>query len=205
MAYPTTFDTNLNDFPADKLGPVGQDAWRQLGEKGYEIKTGLTAEVAAAIYKLSLEPSIREYCPKDSSERFRDEPAVQLWLQKGRAVFLLVQKDTGSVVGYGWAGPGTSTKVEGDTTFAIRIAEAGQGQGLATSYTRLIIAGAAILFGAKNFWLETWQSNAGAVHVYHKIGAQDAGQEASQRPTMAGGTVQDTRLYMVLPGQLLNS
>lgn len=205
MEYPTNFDDQIQTFPAEQLGTAGREAWQQLQDKGYEVTVGLTPDLADEIAKLSLETSIREYCPRDSSERFTDRGAAQKWLSKGRGVFLLINKQTRSVAGYGWVGPGTDERIqEGETTFAIRIAEAGQGQGLATPYSRLIIAGAAILYGAKNIWLETWQSNGGAVHIYHKLGAVDVAQDSSQRPTADGGKVADTRLYMTLADDLLN-
>ena len=208
MNFPTTFDDKTVALPYDQLGEIAQQAFDQLAEKGYEVRVGLTPELADQITILTQEISIKEYCPKDSSERFTDQAATVKWLSKGRAVFLLTKKnDAGQtlVVGYGWVGPGTSSHVKGgEITFAIRIAEAGQGQGLATPYSRLILAGASIMFGAKNVWLETWQSNAGAVHIYHKIGAEDVDQEPSQRPTANGKAVDDTRLYMKLADELLN-
>jgi ribosomal protein S18 acetylase RimI-like enzyme len=205
MNYPTQFSDQLQELPYDQLGPLAKQAYDQLKERGYEVKYGLTGQAADVIAHLVQEPAIKEYCPKDSSERFTDREATAKWLSKGRAAFLLIKVDDQSVVGYGWAGTGSSAKVpSGKVTFAIRIAKAGQGQGLATPYSRLILAGAATLYNAKDVWLETWQSNAGAVHIYRKIGAQDVDQEASQRPTSSGETVQDTRLYMTMPDELLN-
>jgi ribosomal protein S18 acetylase RimI-like enzyme len=86
----------------------------------------------------------------------------------------------------------------GETTFAIRVGEAGQGQGLATPFAWLIVVGAAQVYEARKFWLETWQSNEGAVHIYHKIGFVDVDSQNDTRPTTAGGEVPDTRLYMSL-------
>lgn len=208
MDYPVTLDKTLHNFPVDQLGPQGQAAWQLLQDKGYEVKIGLTPELAASIMEMAVEPSIREYCPKDSSERFTNQAAIENWLQKGRAMFLLVKKDVlpeTRLVGYGWVGAGRSPHVpEGEATFALRIGEAGQGRGLATSFSRLVISGAAILFDTTCVWLETWESNAGAVHIYHKLGFGDITQQASERPTATGGTVQDTRLYMTLADTLLN-
>jgi ribosomal protein S18 acetylase RimI-like enzyme len=205
MDYPKTFDTEIKAFPVDQLGSQGKEAWQQLQDKGYEVRVGLTAEIASVISQLALEPAIKEYCPKDSSERFTDQAATEKWLSKGRAVFLLIKSKDQAVVGYGWAGPATSSRIEGgEATFAIRVAEAGQGLGLATPYSRLIIAGAAILYDAKNVWLEVWESNAAAAHIYHKIGAQDVTSEVLERPTASGSMVQDIRFYMTLPDQFLN-
>lgn len=204
MNYPVEFQESLSEFPTSKLGPLGQAAWESLTSKGYEVKIGMTKDVAASIHDMSQEPSIREYCPKDLTERFSDDEAVGQWLKKGRATFVLVADD-GTVVGYGWVGLGTSSHVpDGKTTFAIRLGEASQGKGLATDYARLMIAGAAILYGASNVWLETWESNGGAVHIYHKLGAVDVAQVSSKRPRPNGQAVDEERLYMMIPDNLLN-
>jgi ribosomal protein S18 acetylase RimI-like enzyme len=129
--------------------------------------------------------------------------ATEQWLTKQRAVFLLMDQG-GQLAGYGWVGASESELVPGgETTFALRIGEAGQGQGLATPYTQAMLTGAAALFGAKQFWLETWASNQGAVHVYHKVGFVDVAQVSGERPTTSGGMVADTRLYMSLPDGLV--
>lgn len=179
-----------------------QQAIQLLSEKGFEVSVGLTQAYAEAIIAMALEPGIQEYCPNDCSKRFKDMPAVENWLSKQRATFLLLQRtDTGlALAGYGWAGAETSEHVPGgETTFAIRVGERGQGQGLATSFAQLIVSGSRELYGAQHFWLETWQSNGGAVHVYHKIGFEDVTTVAFERPTLAGGTVADTRIFMRLP------
>lgn len=199
MNYPAQFDDEVRTLEAAAGGAV-----EELKSMGYEIKYGLTKPITDKIIELTKEPAIREYCPKDSSERFKNLDATERWLSKGRATFLLTNSE-GQLVGYGWAGVGSSSHVPGgETTFAIRIGQKGQGQGLATPFAKAIVFGSAELFGSKNFWLETWQSNGGAVHVYHKIGFQDIDQQSDHRPTKDGGTVQDTRLYMSLPNELLS-
>jgi ribosomal protein S18 acetylase RimI-like enzyme len=203
MDYPTNFADDSQTYPVDKLGPVGRQAWQDLADKGYEVRVGLTKDMAGKIQTLSQEPSIREYCPKDYEERFSDEAATRHWLQKGRAMFTLL-KD-GQMAGYGWVGAGDSEQVpQGRHTFAIRLSEHFQGQGLAAPFMRLIISGGAILFGANDYWLEAWQSNAGAVHIYHKLGAVDEGQEMSDRKGRDGHQVSDIRLFLSLPNDAIN-
>ena len=176
----------------------------QLADQGYEVQAGLTAKYADDIAKMCLQPSIKEFCPNDSGRRFKDRQATEQWLAKGRGAFLLIKKDDQSLVGYGWAGDETSSHAsDGQTTFAIRIGEEGQGQGLATPFARLILSGAAQLYGARDFWLETWASNGGAVHVYHKIGFEDVDQAEDSRPTTGGEPALDVRLYMSLANGLL--
>lgn len=199
--FPNSFASQTQPLTADMFRGVYSEAAEELAQKGYEVCVGLTEEYADAIAEMSLQPSIKEYCPKDSSGRFASREATAEWIKKGRAVFLLVKSDDKSLAGYGWVGSGTSAHVPGgETTFALRVGEQSQGQGLATPFSRLILAGSDVLYGAKKLWLETWQSNAGAVHIYHKVGFEDVHQHAGERATQNGGILTDTRLYMSLNG-----
>lgn len=122
-------------------------------------------------------------------------------------MFLLLHRDENSgrnLAGYGWAGAKTTDRVPGGaTTFSIRIGAAHQGKGLAKPFCRLIVAGSAALYGARNMWLETWQSNSGAVYVYKTIGFQQVAERPDMRPAADGRTVPDTRLFMSLPDEQL--
>lgn len=200
-AYPTSLAGETIQLTAEMVG-LAAEAINQLAERGFEVHVGLTEAYAEAIIQMCLEPAIKEYCPNDYGQRFRDLSATRDWLSKGRAVFLLLKREGEGLklAGYAWTGSGTSSHVAGgETTFAIRIGEIGQSQGLATPFSQAVLAASARLFDAKNVWLETWQSNGGAVHVYHKVGFIDVDQTSSQRPSANGGTVADTRLYMSLP------
>ncbi len=204
--FPNKFDETTGSLP-DGLGPAGAEAAGQLADRGYEVRLGLTSEFAREISAMALEPSIREYCPRDSGERFADLESTGRWLSKGRAMFLLLKhSDSGQfkLAGYGWSGSLSSPRAPGgEVTFALRIGEAGQGQGLATPFSQLILSTTAVLYGAKNIWLETWASNGGAVHVYHKLGFTDVAEAPDQRPLPDGGTTADTRIYMSLSNDLL--
>lgn len=204
MDFPTNFSNETQAIPIEKLRKTAQQDIANLSQRGYEVRYGLTTELADQITKMSLEESIREYCPEDCKRRFTDRSATENWLSGGRAVFLLMKKDEPVVVGYGWTGQSADEHLmDGEVTFSLRIGEAVQGQGLATPFARLIIESSAILNNTKNIWLSTWQSNGGAVHIYHKIGFEDVDSEASTRPTADGKRVEDTRLYMSLPNELL--
>ncbi|PIZ62729.1 hypothetical protein COY17_01970 [Candidatus Saccharibacteria bacterium CG_4_10_14_0_2_um_filter_52_9] len=207
-AFPSSFSDIARPLSPDQLSETARQDIERLAEQGYEIHFGLTPEYAEAIINMALELAIREYCPNDSGKRFASQEATKDWLSKERATFLLFKRNAGGLqlAGYGWVGSGTSLHVPGgETTFALRIGEIGQGQGLATPFARLIVLGSASLYGARNMWLETWQSNGGAVHVYHKIGFVDVDQEAGERPTANGETVADTRLFMSLPDSQLSN
>ena len=203
MPFADGLDTDTHALPADRLGQVGTQAVEGLAAKGYEVHYGLTPEFANAIIAMAREPSIREYCPRDSGERFVDLASTEHWLSKGRTMFLLLKRtDSGDLQlpGYGWAGEATTEQVPGgQSTFALRVGEAGQGQGLATLFAQTIVSAATALFGAKNMWLETWASNGAAVHIYQKLGAIQIAEKPDQRPLPNGETVADTRLYMTLP------
>lgn len=205
-SFPDQFDENTHPLP-DNLGRAGGEAVQQLAERGYEVRIGLTPELAEQILTMSKEPSIRKYCPKDSSERFADFESTKRWLSKGRAMFLLLKQSGDGkpgLAGYGWSGAGSSRYVPGgDITFALRIGEAGQGQGLATPFSQLILSASAAIYGAKNIWLETWSSNGGAVHIYHKLGFVDVDKQPDRRVLPDGGSAEDTRLYMSLSNELL--
>jgi ribosomal protein S18 acetylase RimI-like enzyme len=205
--FPDDFSAAARPIRAANLDEAGAAAIAKLAESGFEVRAGLTPELAEQIIQMALEPGIREYCPNDSGQRFKNIAATKDWLAKKRGTFVLLkpgENDELVLAGYGWAGDGASEHVPGgETTFSIRIGEAGQGQGLASSFAWLIVAASAELYGARDFWLETWASNGGAVHTYHKIGFKDVAQQNAQRPTNSGGQIDDTRLYMSLDNERL--
>ncbi len=204
--FPVTYDRRASELDASLFKQDDASLIRQLKEKGYEIRHGLTPDYADDISKMCLQSSIKEYCPNDSARRFINQAATQQWLSKGRAAFLLLKRegDVLNLAGYGWSGVEASDHVaDSEVTFAIRIGEGSQGQGLAEPFSRLIIAATVLIYEAKNIWLETWLSDGAAVHIYHKIGFVDVDQVEDNRPTADGRNVPDTRLYMSLSNDLL--
>lgn len=206
MKVPQTLSNSLHSIDQSKLSDSGKAFYQKILDRGFDIKFELDETAAKQIIKLSLEPAIKEFCPNDSGKRFKDIDSLKQWISKGRIVVLLTKQvdNNTEVVGYGWVGEGESMYVEtGKATFAIRIGEAGQGQGLGTPFAALIVEVAASEYGINNIWLETWQSNAGAVHIYHKIGFEDVASEKSLRKKGDGSEVEDVRLYMSLPNEKL--
>ncbi len=207
--FPNSFADETKPVPSVGLGQPAVEAVQQLAAKGYEVHFGLTPELAQALTVMARQPSIQTYCPNDSGRRFTNQAAAGHWLAKRRGMFLLLKRTDDSklrLAGYGWAGNETSSLVPGgETTFALRVGEAGQGQGLATPFAWLIVAASAVLYGAQNMWLETWGSNGGAVHVYHKIGFINVVEVPGQRPLPDGRAVDDSRIYMSLPNDLLRA
>jgi ribosomal protein S18 acetylase RimI-like enzyme len=201
IPFPDSFDSELQAVPLAHLDAAGTQAFGILKSKGYEVKFGLTPKYADAIAIMAKEPSIREYCPKDSSERFSNQQTTAEWLSKKRATYLLLQKsdnDNLELAGYGWVGAKQSAHIPGgETTFSLRVGEGHQGKGLAEPFSLAMLSAAVAQYGATHMWLETWASNGGAVHIYHKIGFNDVDAVNEQRPTISGSNVSDTRLFMV--------
>jgi RimJ/RimL family protein N-acetyltransferase len=206
---PESFHEVANPLRSGELGELCDEAIKRLAEQGYEVRLGLTPDYTRQIRVMAHEKAIKKYCPRDSSERFANEASTKTWLSKGRAAFLLIKKgssDESNLVGYGWSGRGKSDYApNSQSTFAIRIGEAGQGQGLATPFSQLVVFGSHAIYGIVGFWLETWESNGGAVHIYHKLGFKDVARVEGQRLDSSGGKESDARLYMTLANDLLPS
>lgn len=200
IPFPDSYVSELRPLPAEQVSEDGRAAIESLRTKGYEVQAGLTPEYADAIAVMALEPSIKEYCPNDSGSRFINRQTTAEWLSKKRATFLLLNKsDDGQfeLAGYGWVGAKQNSLIPGgETTFSLRVSENHQGKGLASPFSVSMLAAATAIYGAKHMWLETWESNGGAVHIYHKIGFQDVASKQEERPTATGQMVADTRLFM---------
>jgi GNAT superfamily N-acetyltransferase len=208
-SLPSTFDQQISPLPSEGLGEAGEAAVAYLAGIGYEVRYGLTKEYAQAIVDMALEPAIKEYCPNDSGDRFASMEAVERWLSKQRLTFLLLKRaDNGelSLAGYGWIGIKDSSHAPGGhVTFSLRVSGNHGGKGLAAPFSTLMVMASAAVFGICDIWLETWASNGAAVHIYHKIGFEDVDAVPGERPTTleGGGTVQDERLFMTYPNELL--
>jgi phosphoglucosamine mutase len=201
LPFPNTYDTDLQPMLAGRMSEAGKQAIGSLEGKGYEVHTGLTPDYADAIAAMANEPSIKEYCPNDSGSRFKNRETTAEWLSKKRATYLLLQKSENGeplrLAGYGWVGAKHSSQVTGgETTFSLRIGEDHQGKGLASPFAVCMLSAAAATYDTPHMWLETWASNGGAVHIYHKIGFITVAEKPDARPTLGGQTVADTRLFM---------
>lgn len=200
MIFPIDFDQSTEvlrpEFDNDT-----NTAIEDLDRRGFSVRHGLTPAMVDQIAAMAKEEHIREYCPRDcTDERFATLVSTRAWLARGHAVFLLVKKDDNQPVGYGWSGPKTSEEVPGgETTFAIRIAEAGLGQKLSWPFSQVILGATIKLYGAKSLWLETWESNQGAHRIYEKLGFKPVAKKPGSRPTADGGRAEDVRLFMSLP------
>ncbi|HCM52149.1 TPA: hypothetical protein DIS56_03410 [Candidatus Saccharibacteria bacterium] len=201
--FPTDFS---KPQPVQKGLSVATDKTLEfLSKRGLTVLVGIDESLAQSIAKLAREPHIKEYCPNDcTKKRFANLASTRDWLSSGHAVFVLAkpdEKENWTAIGYGWSGPKRTTEVpQGETTFALRIGKDGLGQGLSAPFSQVVIDATTKLYDAKKFWLETWASNAAAVHVYKKLGFKLVNQKPGQRPTANGREVNDTRLFMFLPG-----
>ncbi len=206
VSFPTDF-TDKTEPLTKSLGQPTDEAMDFLAGRGFVVLTGLDEALAKSISQLALQPHIRKYCPKDcTDERFANRQSTQRWLSRGHAFFVLAKKQKSGFkpVGYGWSGPKKTNEVpQGETTFAVRLGQEGLGQGLAAPFSQIIVASTANKYGAKKIWLETWASNAAAVHVYKKLGFELVNQKPAKRSGADGSAVDDSRLYMLLPDELL--
>lgn len=113
--FPKDFVTEHTLLDTNLLSAAGQNMLSTLSEKGFAVRVGLTTEDTRSLSQLSLQQSIREYCPNDCTKRFKDLETTREWLRKGRETFLLVDTKTEAIAGYGWIGPGTSELVPSGT------------------------------------------------------------------------------------------
>ena len=197
----TEFPTGFSDDGENRLlNNQSIDTLSLLDEKGYDIYLGITESETRELFDITLQPSIREYCPKDCSTRFRDIDSTKAWLAKGHQMYLLKEKQTGQIAGYAWSGNGSSPHIPGGKiTCALRLNEDFQGRGLATPFLATVIAHTKLEHPDQLIWLEGWESNVGAIHIYKKLGFELVTSEASTRPTRDGEMVEDVRLFMQLP------
>lgn len=159
-----------------------------LRNAGFVVSTGLHRQDAAALAEISSQVGTQEYCPNDSIRRWGNEEMIEAQLRKdgGRAVFILESVEDNQTYGFGWTG--TASKEEAaitgcENTFAIRLHEKARGKGLATPFSKAIVAGSMAIYGMRGIGLETWGSNAAAVRTYLGAKAVVMGTVDSERPT----------------------
>lgn len=197
--FPTSLATAAQFLMPDGVNEATNAAVQTLAEKGFAVQVGITVPDIPALQALSVQASILKYCPKDCTERFKDEPTIRRWMQKERLTFLLKESATGELAGIAWTGPGTSPHISGGKlTGGIRLSEHFQGHGLATPFLDVVLEYTRHEYSADLLWFECWQSNAGALHIYQKLGFQVVKTESGQRLTPDGTTTPDTRVYMTL-------
>lgn len=205
--FPTDFA--LVSTPIQKgLGQKGDEAIDFLDSKGFVVLDGFTEKIAQDVMEIAKQPHIREFCPRDvTDERFASIESTRHWLARKHAVFTLA-RDLGDnnwqTIGYGWTGPKTTLEVPGgEITFALRIGEDGLGQKLAAPFSQVILSATAKLYGGKHIWLETRASNGPGLHTYIKLGFKEITRQPSPLLTLSGEYVDDERVYMLFPDQLL--
>lgn len=127
------------------------------------------------------------------------------------------------LAGYGWTGPQECLAIQrlieqapahangplnwqmlaaANITWAIRISEEFQGNGLAAPFGSLITAGTrAYNDNVQTIWLDTWGSNSRSVSTYERIGFMPIPEldQPSIRITSTGESFDDIRLVMINP------
>ena len=208
LPFPATFTNALRALEPSELDQAGTAAIEKLRQRGFEVVVGVTLADVPYITEIAQQQAVREYCPKDLTQRFGDSEMMTAWLGKngGRAMFLLRDVEHHVVRGYGWTGLGTCEELpDYTTTFGVRLDERVSGQGLGTPFVTTILSGSTALFGAQRVWGETWGSNVGAVKTYLKLGAKLVSVKDDWRPTLTttpsvvDGKRQDIHLLMTFP------
>jgi ribosomal protein S18 acetylase RimI-like enzyme len=105
--------------------------------------------------------------------RFKDHQSFSQWLQQGRIIYTLIDKNN-NLLGIVWFGQkDPPIKVNANFTFAIRIYGPARGQGLSQIFMKTAFDD--LLKNKKKskitgFWLETANENFAAIHTYEKFG-----------------------------------
>lgn len=212
--FPTGFAESIEVLDGG-IGQRGDAALARMQEKGFFVATGLTEYFAGAVGVMGYQSHIREYCPKDSTEkRFGTLESTEKWLQKGggRGMFLLLrgERNNTQLEGYGWTGVEACDELPNHPiTSAYRVGERVLGKGLGKDFVQAVVSGTnAIYAPGEGVGLETWKSNH-AASMYLKVGFEPMAEapEDELRPTLQpdaeDGKVLDRRLYMGYPSDLL--
>lgn len=197
--FPTALSKVKKYLQPKSAESTSTDSLQVLSEKGFSVQLGITEADISALQSLSVQASILKYCPKDCTERFKDEETVRKWMEKQRLVFLLKETATGRLAGIAWTGPGKSPHIPfGKLTGGLRLSELFQGRGLASPFLQVSLEYTRQNYSSDLLWFECWQSNAGAVHIYQKLGFEILETKPGQRITPSGTYEPDTRVYMKL-------
>jgi ribosomal protein S18 acetylase RimI-like enzyme len=142
---------------------LGQDIFIQQGIIDCQIDQLIDySHTDSEVQKFTSDPS-----------RFSDRQAFSQWLQQGRIIYTLFDKNN-NLLGLIWFGQkDPPIKLNANFTFAIRIYGSARGQGLSQIFMK-----AAFNDLRKNhrqskitgFWLETATDNFAALHTYEKFG-----------------------------------
>jgi RimJ/RimL family protein N-acetyltransferase len=103
--------------------------------------------------------------------RFKNHQSFKDWLNKGRLIYTLVDKNN-NLFGITWFGKKTPPiKLDADFTFALRLYGSARGQGLSTKFVKTVLQD--LIKNKKEIiklWLEVSTDNLPALHTYKKIG-----------------------------------
>lgn len=198
------------------IGSLGDQALASLREKGFTLAAGLTEYFAGAVGMMGRQPHIREYCPKDATDkRFATLPSTTAWLNKGggRGMFLLLSGTDPNfqLEGYAWGGIEPCEQLpDHPITSAFRIGDRSAGKGLGRAFTQAVVAAIHTLYGeGEGIGAETWSSNH-ASGMYERAGFESIAADDLYipRPTLdpnaVDGEVLDRRLYLGFRSELFN-
>jgi len=138
---------------------------------GFIIARGWSKWVMEQLTHRSIEPEMKIWVPKDSTERFSTiETAIKWGERDEHVVYSLVNGQ--ELAGIVWFTKYDTPKVEdAEYTFAIRMYEGARGKGLSSSFAQAALDDLAEYTGYEGkVWLETGVDNEIALRLYHRLG-----------------------------------
>lgn len=157
-----------------------------LEDKGLQVYRGWDGTLRDQLVIASCQSHILQYTPGDAERRFTTAEAADAWYHEhDRVVYSLGQK--AMLAGLIWYGNSPDKNLDADYTFAIRMYEASQGQGLARSFLEAAHSDfRQHTHNERNVWLSTSADevkNAAALRLYRNAGYNTV-NEADGRVTM---------------------
>jgi uncharacterized cofD-like protein len=137
------------------------------------ILRGLTSALRTQLVEKSDQPHIRLWTPRDSSERFTSEGMIELRQAEGDEFYSLVRpgepEDLGGVMWLKRKYFESSSPF--NTTFAVRLYEGYEGQGLGQPFMNGVLEDYTTLHPGPNYiWLGVKERNERAKRLYNKLG-----------------------------------
>lgn len=141
-------------------------------DKDVFIQQGiLDCQIDQLINFSNTDPEVKKFT--SDPIRFRDLDSFKKWLQQGKIIYTLTNKQQ-NLLGIIWfSQKNPPIKINANFTFAIRIYPPARGQGLSFIFLKTAfddISKSKSVSNIKNVWLEVSEDNKPAIKTYKKIG-----------------------------------
>lgn len=132
----------------------------------------LERDIPRQLTEKSTQPHILKFCHEDSKRRgrFGSEIELQRWMNVGRIVYGLCDKQDLQGICWFRRTSGEEVDAEHRITFGIRIYEGAVGNGLARPFMRATHVDVMQFYEDTGFWLSVHRDNLGARSLYESIG-----------------------------------